>query len=249
MTTITTMTHITARKEIDMYTILMVTTTTIIATAMLVITFIHKANEKQITKDDTLSEEDREQKSTKNEQRTCRMFTVCAVLAGIFMMTSADGGDMRELSLSSNQPWHTIYENDISARVTIKQESSAWKTNEIDVTKPVKQTDIETFFQPFLFFDIATTTLKITASNNRDTTAREAEMPKENLIEKWPKETKPDKKTGRIVKVEYRKIERPLKWFGIVVDKESIPEARVTIEYDALQEPKEPSTKTLFGEN
>ena len=248
MTTITTMTHITARKEIDMYTILMVTTTTIIATAMLVITFIHKANEKQITKDDTLSEEDREQKSTKNEQRTYRMFTVCTVLAGIFM-TSADGGDMRELSLSSNQPWHTIYENDISARVTIKQESSTWKTNEIDVTKPVKQTDIETFFQPFLFFDIATTTLKITASNNRDTTAREAEMPKENLIEKWPKGTKPDKKTGRIVKVEYRKIERPLKWFGIVVDKESIPEARVTIEYDALQEPKEPSTKTLFGEN
>ena len=227
----------------------MVTTTTIIATAMFVITFMHKANEKQITKDDTLSKEDREQKSTKNEQRTYRMFTVCAVLAGIFIMTSAITADIRELSLSSNQPWHTIYENNIGAHVTIKQENSQWKTNEIDVTKPVKQSDIETLYRPFLFFDMTTATLKITASNNRDTTTREAEMPKENLIEKWPKGTKPDKKTGRIVKVEYRKIERPLKWFGVVVDSESIPEARVTIEYDARKEPKEPSTKTLFGEN
>lgn len=231
-----------------MYTILMVTTVTIIATAMFAITFKHKAIEKQIAKDDTLSEEDREQKSIKNEQRTYRMFTVCTVLAGIFMVTSAGEGDMRKLSLASKQVWHTIYENNIGAHVTIKQENSPWKTNEIDVTKPVKQSDIETLYRPFLFFDMSTATLKITASNNRDTTTREAEMPKENLIEKWPKGTKPDRKTGRIVKVEYRKIERPLKWFGVVVDSESIPEARVTIEYDARKEPKEPSTKTLFGE-
>lgn len=165
------------------------------------------------------------------------------------MMTSATTADMREVSLSSKKAWHTIYENNIGAHVTIKQENSQRKTNEIDVTKPVKQSDIETLYRPFLFFEMDTATLKITASNNRDTTAREAEMPKENLIEKWPKGTKPDKKTGRIVKVEYRKIEHPLKWFGITVDKESIPEARATIEYDALQEPKEPSTKTLFGED
>ncbi len=232
-----------------MYTILMVTTTTIIATAILVITFMHKANEKQITKDDALSEEDKERKLTKNEQRTCRMFTVCAILAGIFMMTSGTTANMRELSLSSKKAWHTIYENDIGAHVTIKQENSPWKTNEIDVTKTVEQSDIETLYRPFLFFNMDTATLKITASNNRDTTTREAEMPKENLIEKWPKGTKPDKKTGRIVKVEYRKIERPLKWFGMVVDSETIPEARVAIEYDARKEPKEPSTKTLFGEN
>lgn len=232
-----------------MYTILMVTTVTIIATAMSVIAFKHKAIEKQIAKDDALGEEDKERKLTKNEQRTCRMFTVCAILVGIFLMTSATTVGMRELSLSSKKAWHTIYENDIGAHVTIKQKSSAWKTNEIDVTKPVEQSDIETLYRPFLFFEMDTATLKITASNNRDTTTREAEMPKENLIEKWPKGTKPDKKTGRIVKVEYRTIEHPLKWFGITVDKESIPEARVTIEYDALQEPKEPSTKTLFGEN
>ena len=127
-----------------MYTILMITTTTIIAVAMSVIAFKYKANEKQITKDDTLSNEDRERKSTKNEQQTCRMFTVCAVLAGIFVMTSATTVGMRELSLSSKKAWHTIYENDIGAHVTIKQENSPWKTNEIDVTKPVKQTDIKT---------------------------------------------------------------------------------------------------------
>lgn len=186
-----------------MYTILMVTTVTIIATAMFVITFKHKAVEKQIAKDDTLSEEDREQKSIKNEQRTYRMFTVCTVLAGIFMVTSAGEGDMRKLSLASKQVWHTIYENNIGAHVTIKQENSPWKTNEIDVTKPVKQSDIETLYRPFLFFDMSTATLKITASNNRDTTTREAAMPEENLIEKWRAHSPSKRSLGGVSEANY----------------------------------------------
>lgn len=231
-----------------MYTTLTAITVSVIVGAIAAMMFTYQKVEDQIVCDDTLSMEEKERKSTKNRRRSYVLFTTCMALVGVFMATSSKAVNMRELSLSSKQSWHTIYDNGIGAHVTIKQEGSPWKTNEIDVTKPVKQTDIETFFQPFLFFDTATTTLKITASNDRDTTTRYAEMPKENLIENWPKGSKPDKKTGRIVKVEYRKIERPLKWFGMVVDKESIPEARVTIAYDALPEPEEPSTKTLFGE-
>jgi hypothetical protein len=164
---------------------------------------MHKANEKQITKDDALSEEDKERKLTKNEQRTCRMFTVCAILAGIFMMTSGTTANMRELSLSSKQVWHTIYENNIGAHVTIKQENSQRKTNEIDVTKPVKQSDIETLYRPFLFFNMDTATLKITASNNRDTTTREAEMPEENLIEKWRAHSLSKRSLGGVSEANY----------------------------------------------
>ena len=85
----------------------------------------------------------------------------------------------------------------------MNSELSPWKTNEIDVTKPVKQSDIETLYRPFLFFHMDTATLKITASNNRDTTTREAEMPEENLIEKWRAHSLSKRSLGGVSEANY----------------------------------------------
>lgn len=87
--------------------------------------------------------------------------------------------------------------------------------------------------------------VEITAKNDVDETTKKVTLPKDNIIETWPKGMKPNKSKGHITKIEYRSTPVTRKWFTIPVDKTDYKEIRITIEYEGQ---KEPSTKKLFGE-
>ena len=86
----------------------------------------------------------------------------------------------------------------------------------------------------------------ITATNDVDSTTKTVTLSKDNIIETWPKEMKPNKSKGHITKIEYRSTPVARKWFNIPVDKIDYEEIRVTIEYEGQ---KDPSTAQLFGED
>ena len=86
----------------------------------------------------------------------------------------------------------------------------------------------------------------ITATNKTDSTSKEAILTKDNFIEKWPKGVNHNKSKGRITKIEYRSTPITLKWFGILVQKTSYNEARITVEYGTTGDE---STAQLFGED
>lgn len=146
----------------------------------------------------------------------------------------------------SKQPWHVIYKNDIKADIKIES------CNGLEIPITPKDTVSKNSFNRFmpglsLPWDKADeASVDITATNDVDSTTKSVILPKDNIIETWPKGMKPNKSKGHITKIEYRLTPVTQKWFNIPVDKTDYEEIRVTIEYEGQ---KDPSTAQLFGED
>ena len=146
----------------------------------------------------------------------------------------------------SKQPWRTIYKNDINADVKI--EPAGPYKNTIMSKDTISEEDINRYMPDFSFpwTNKNEAAVNITAKNDVDETTKTVTLPKDNIIETWPKGMKPNKSKGHITKIEYRSTPVTRKWFNIPVDKIDYKEIRVTIEYEGQ---KDPSTKQLFGED
>lgn len=150
----------------------------------------------------------------------------------------------------SDEKWHTVYENNINADVTVTSSDMALNPKKL-ITKGDKRKFLKSD-EPLLvsLFSVNdsneyNTEVTITATNKQDSTSKEAKLTNDNFIEKWPKGKKSNNTKGRIVKIEYRSTPVTLKWFGLKVQKTSYDEARITVEYGATNNE---STKKLFGE-
>ena len=146
----------------------------------------------------------------------------------------------------SKQPWRTIYKNDINADVKI--EPAGPYKNTITPKNTISKKDINRYMPDYSFpwTNKNEAAVEITAKNDVDETTKKVTLPKDNIIETWPKGIKPNKSKGHITKIEYRSTPVTRKWFNIPVDKIDYKEIRVTIEYEGQ---KDPSTKQLFGED
>lgn len=146
----------------------------------------------------------------------------------------------------SKQPWRTIYKNDINADVKI--EPAGPYKNTIRPKDTISEEDINRYMPDYSFpwTNKNEAAVEITAKNNVDETTKEVTLPKDNIIETWPKGMKPNKSKGHITKIEYRSTPVTRKWFNIPVDKTDYKEIRITIEYEGQ---KDPSTAQLFGED
>ena len=146
----------------------------------------------------------------------------------------------------SKQPWYIIYKNDIKA--DIKIESFNGSEAPITPKDTVSKTDFNRFMPGLsLPWDKADeASVDITATNDVDSTTKSVILPKDNIIETWPKGMKPNKSKGHITKIEYRSTPVTQKWFNIPVDKIDYKEIRIAIEYEGQ---KDPSTAQLFGED
>lgn len=146
----------------------------------------------------------------------------------------------------SKQPWRTIYKNDINADVKIEPAGSY--KNTITPKDTISEEDINRYMPDYSFpwTNKNEAAVEITAKNDVDSTTKTVTLPKDNIIETRPKEMKPNKSKGHIIKIEYRSTPVTRKWFTIPVDKIDYKEIRVTIEYEGQ---KDPSTKQLFGED
>ena len=146
----------------------------------------------------------------------------------------------------SKQPWRVIYKNNINANVKIEA-SSGWGTP-ITPKDTVSKKSFNRFMPGPTFFNDEPSNeadVDVTATNDVDSTTKSVTLTKDNIIETWPKGTKPNKSKGHITKIEYRSTPVALKWFTIPVDKTDYKEIRVTIEYEGQ---KDPSTAQLFGD-
>ena len=146
----------------------------------------------------------------------------------------------------SKQPWRTIYKNDINADVKI--EPAGPYKNTITPKDTISEEDIKRYMPDYSFpwTNKNEASVDITAKNDVDETTKRVILPKNNIIETWPKGMKPNKSKGHIIKIEYRSIPVTRKWFTIPIDKTDYKEIRVTVEYEGQ---KDPSTKQLFGED
>lgn len=146
----------------------------------------------------------------------------------------------------SEQPWRVIYKNDINADVKI--EPAGPYKNTITPKDTISEEDINRYMPDYSFpwTNKNEAAVKITAKNDVDETTKTVTLPKDNIIETWPKGMKPNKSKGHIIKIEYRSTPVTRKWFNIPVDKIDYEEIRVTIEYEGQ---KDPSTKQLFGDD
>ena len=146
----------------------------------------------------------------------------------------------------SEQPWRVIYKNDINADVKI--EPAGPYKNTITPKNTISKKDINRYMPDYSFpwTNKNEAAVEITAKNDVDETTKKVTLPKDNIIETWPKGIKPNKSKGHITKIEYRSTPVTRKWFNIPVDKIDYKEIRVTIEYEGQ---KDPSTKQLFGED
>ena len=146
----------------------------------------------------------------------------------------------------SEQPWRVIYKNNINADVKI--EPAGPYINTITPKDTISEEDINRYMPDFSvpWTNKNEAVVKITAKNDVDETTKTVTLPKDNIIETWPKGMKPNKSKGHIIKIEYRSTPVTRKWFNIPVDKIDYEEIRVTIEYEGQ---KDPSTKQLFGED
>lgn len=146
----------------------------------------------------------------------------------------------------SKQPWRTIYKNNINADVKI--EPAGPYINTITPKDIISEEDINRYMPDYSFpwNNKNEAAVNITAKNDVDSTTKTVTLPKDNIIETWPKGMKPNKSKGHITKIEYRSTPVTRKWFNIPVDKVNYEEIRVTIEYEGQNEP---STAQLFGED
>lgn len=146
----------------------------------------------------------------------------------------------------SEQPWRVIYKNDINADVKI--EPACPYKNTITPKDTISEEDINRYMPDYSFpwTNKDEAAVEITAKNDVDSTTKTVTLPKDNIIETWPKGMKPNKSKGHIIKIEYRSTPVTRKWFTIPVDKTDYKEIRITIEYEGQ---KEPSTTQLFGED
>ena len=163
------------------------------------------------------------------------------VFAKTTTMTLSDTPDVKH----SKQPWHVIYKNNINADVKI--EPAGPYINTITPKDTISEEDIDRYMpdMSFPWNSKNEAAVEITAKNDVDSTTKTVTLSKDNIIETWPKEMKPNKSKGHITKIEYRSTPVTRKWFNIPVDKVNYEEIRVTIEYEGQ---KDPSTKQLFGE-
>lgn len=168
-----------------------------------------------------------------------------ATLLVTFLITTttilSDTPDVKQ----SKQPWRTIYKNDINADVKI--EPTGPYKNTITPKDTISEEDINQYMPDYSFpwNNKNEAAVKITAKNDVDSTTKTVTLPKDNIIETWPKGMKPNKSKGHIIKIEYRSTPVTQKWFNIPVDKTDYKEIRITIEYEGQ---KDPSTAQLFGE-
>ena len=146
----------------------------------------------------------------------------------------------------SKQPWRTIYKNDINADVKI--EPAGPYKNTITPKDTISEEDINRYMPDYSFpwTNKNEATVEITAKNDIDETTKTVTLPKNNIIETWPKGMKPNKSKGHITKIEYRSTPVTRKWFNIPVDKTDYEEIRIIVEYEGQ---KDPSTKQLFGDD
>lgn len=146
----------------------------------------------------------------------------------------------------SKQPWRTIYKNDINADVKI--EPAGPYKNTIRPKDTISEEDINRYMPDYSFpwANKDEAAVEITAKNDVDSTTKTVTLPKDNIIETWPKGMKPNKSKGHITKIEYRSTPVTRKWFNIPVDKTDYEEIRITVEYEGQ---KDPSTKQLFGDD
>lgn len=146
----------------------------------------------------------------------------------------------------SKQPWRTIYKNNINADVKI--EPAGPYINTITPKDTISEEDINRYMPDYSFpwNNKNEAAVNITAKNDVDETTKTVTLPKDNIIETWPKGMKPNMSKGHITKIEYRSTPVTRKWFNIPVDKIDYKEIRVTIEYEGQ---KDPSTKQLFSED
>ena len=146
----------------------------------------------------------------------------------------------------SKQPWRTIYKNDINADVKI--EPAGPYKNTIRPKDTISEEDINRYMPDYSFpwTNKNEEAVEITAKNDVDETTKKVTLPKDNIIETWPKEMKPNKSKGHITKIEYRSTPVTRKWFGISIDKVNYEEIRITIDYEGQ---KDPSTAQLFGDD
>lgn len=145
----------------------------------------------------------------------------------------------------SKQPWRIIYKNNINADVKI--EPAGPYINTITPKDTISEEDINRYMPDYSFpwNNKNEAAVNITAKNDVDETTKTVTLPKDNIIETWPKGMKPNKSKGHITKIEYRSTPITRKWFNIPVDKIEYKEIRITIEYEGQ---KDPSTKQLFGD-
>lgn len=168
-----------------------------------------------------------------------------ATLLVTFLITTttilSDTPDVKQ----SKQPWRTIYKNDINADVKI--EPTGPYKNTITPKDTISEEDINRYMPDYSFpwTNKDEAAVEITAKNDVDSTTKTVTLPKDNIIETWPKGMKPNKSKGHIIKIEYRSTPVTQKWFNIPVDKTDYKEIRITIEYEGQ---KDPSTAQLFGE-
>lgn len=187
-------------------------------------------------------------KLTKNGKRllTLTLTGIVALLWFTFFATTTTILSQTPDAKQSKQPWRTIYKNDINADVKIES-SSSWKTP-VTPKDNVSKSDFNRFMQglPIPGINTDEASVDITAKNDVDETTKTVTLPKSNIIETWPKGTKPNKSKGHITKIEYRSTPVKRKWFNIPVDTTDYKEIRITIEYEGQ---KDPSTAQLFGED
>ena len=159
----------------------------------------------------------------------------------VFAKTSKSP-DLDKIAKTSTKKWHTVYENNINADVTVTTDHIT-----LNPKKQFTKEDKKNLFSThgLILFNLSSNIVTITATNKNDSTSKEATLTDDNFIKKWPKGSNPDKSKGRIIKIEYRRTPIALKWFGMTVKKTSYDEARITVEYEST---KDPSTKQLFGE-
>lgn len=168
------------------------------------------------------------------------------LLSVVFAKTTTTVLSKTPNAKQSKQPWLVVYKNNINA--DIKIESTNYYADTITPKNTVSKKDFDQFMPDITFpwNNANEATVNITAKNDVDSTTKTVTLPKDNIIETWPKGMKPNKSKGHITKIEYRSTPVTQKWFNIPVDKTDYQEIRITIEYEGQ---KDPSTKQLFGED
>lgn len=182
--------------------------------------------------------------NNKEKMHPWRLLWFIPLLGIVFVFNKTSGSpDLDQIAKTSTEKWHTVYTNNINADVTVTTDDIT-----LNPKNPLTRKDKEKLFTAHGLspFNLSSNTVTITATNKNDSTSKDATLTEDNFIEKWSKDTNPDRTKGRITKIEYRSTPIALKWFGITVEKTSYDETRIIVEYDGTNEA---STKQLFGNN